>query len=390
VGDRDAAHARLSQGESTFRREQPACSPGRRYPASDALQGIESKGRPEMKRVCVLLLVALTAGGVAPAALAAAAPPPSPLLPAPTPAPTVVPPALQALEQKLAQIHLNSVSFSTRLDLEVDNSSSSSSSSIAVSASAASSHTVVIATSGVIGLAPPMLSSVSTIEGLASNEALDGASLQERRIGATIYVYDPSAASHDGGRPWIRSTRSRSEEKLAAKFAPLSDALNPLLAGLERPTATSTGPFAPLLEELDQEQSIQETGPATVDGQQTLGFTLTLSSAKLLDRISSPKERRRPNEGGQSPDTDFTLELWLAPSGLPVRTVTKNGGHGEEFNLQEDILGLEVPVLVHAPPASKTIGQAQWIKIERRRAKAVGRCVRRHPRRAHACLKRLG
>jgi hypothetical protein len=327
------------------------------------------------------LAIALVPAGVASRALAAES----------APAPAIVPPALQALEQKMALIRFNSARFSTRLDLAVDDSSSSNAVSVsAVPVSAARSHADVIATTGVIGLSPPVLSSTSTIEGIAPGEALGGASLKERRIGATTYVYDPSATRRDGGRPWIRRTLSPSDQKVAAELAPLSVELDPLLAGLERPTATSTGPFAPLLEALPEAQSVQEAGPATVDGQQTLAFTFALSSAKLLEQALSSKERRRLAKGRQLPDIDFTLELWLAPSGLPVRALTRNGARGEEFDSQEDILNLEVPVLVHAPPADRTIGEAHWIAIERRRAKAVARCVRHHPRRAGACIKGQG
>jgi hypothetical protein len=334
-----------------------------------------------MKRICLPLLVALAAGGLAPAALAAAGAPTSLASAAPTPAQAVAPPALQALEQKMAQIRFNSARFSTRIALAVGDSSSSN----AISISAARSHADVITTRGVIGLSPPALSSTSTVEGLAPDEALDGASLEERRIGATTYVYDPSATRRDGGRPWIRSTLSRSEEKVAAELAPLGVELNPLLDGLERPTATSTGPFAPLLKALPEAQSISEAGPATVDGQQTLAFAFTLSATKLLEQALSTKQRQRLAEGRPSPAVDFTLELWIAPSGLPVRALTTNGARGEEFTSQEDILDLEVPVLVHAPLADRTIGEARWIAIERRHAKAVARCVRRHPRHAGAC-----
>ena len=139
---------------------------------------------------------------------------------------------------------------------------------------------------------------------------------------------------------------------------------------------------------LGEALSIQEIGPASVASQQTLAFTATLSSARLLKRVLSAKEQRRLYSGKELPDAHFTLEVWLAPSGLPVQTTTTNGKRGEEFSSQEDILALEVPVHVHAPPARQTISQAHWLKLERQHAKAVGRCLRRHPRRMHACIER--
>ena len=339
-----------------------------------------------MKRMCVLLLVALGAGGVVPAALAVDAPPVPSEPPAFATTPAAVPPALQALEQKMAQIRLRSVSFSARLDLGTGKNSGSLN---VTAASAKSSEDLIITTRGVIGFSPPVQSSTSTVEGIPTNGALGRGPLRELRIGASSYIYEPSIARRDGGRPWIRSTRTRQEEKLAARLAPLTDLLHPLLAGLQQPAAASTGPFVPLLEELRQVQSAQETGPATVDGQQTIGFTVTVSPAKLLAKLVSSKPGHGLFKKGPPLGLRDTLELWIAPSGLPVR-VEALGAPGEGFTSQEDILATEVPVVVNAPPASKTIGQARLAKIEQRLAKAVGRCIRRHPRREQSCVKRFG
>ena len=340
-----------------------------------------------MKRICVLLLVSLCAAGVPSAALAAEAPAAPRPLP-PSASPPLIPPALQALEQRMAQIRFNSLRFSTRLDLGLQDSNGSSGISISAAdvrvTSSEINRYVVFSTSGVLGLSPLLLSSTSTAEGGGPGEAVGGTPMRELRIGASTYLYEPSAARHDGGRPWVRSTRSAREERLAARLAPVTAVLSPLLAGLERPAANPSGPFAPLLEMLGEALSIQEAGAATVDGQQTLAFTLTLSSARLLERALSTTELRRLGKGEQ--DTHFTLEVWLAPSGLPVRALTTDEAPGEEFSSQEDILGLEVPVLVHAPPADRTIGQARWLKLERRRAKAIARCIRHRPRRARTCV----
>jgi hypothetical protein len=339
-----------------------------------------------VKRICVLLLVALGAGCAAPTALAVDAPPAPRAQPVSSPTPAVVPPALQALEQKLAQIRFNSLSFSTRVDLAVPSATATN----GISITAASTHHIVISTTGVLSLSPQLLSSTSTSEGFDPAEAVGGTLAQERRIGASIYRYDPSVARRDGGRPWIRSTRSRSAEELAAKLAPLSDVFSPLLGGLEGPKVIPTELFAPLQDDLDQAQSIREAGSATVDGQPTLAFTLTFSPAKLFKQVPSEERRRlaKPRKRRSTRSAALTVELWLTPNGLPLQTLTTYDAHGEGFTAQEDILGLEVPVLVHAPPGDQTIDQARLIEIERRRAKAIGRCIRRHPRRLQSCIKR--
>lgn len=61
------------------------------------------------------------------------------------------------------------------------------------------------------------------------------------------------------------------------------------------------------------------------------------------------------------------LELFIAPSGLPVRTITVLGSRSEGIGAEEDIRALEIPVVVRAPPARQTIGQAQLRKLERKR-----------------------
>jgi hypothetical protein len=67
-----------------------------------------------------------------------------------------------------------------------------------------------------------------------------------------------------------------------------------------------------------------------------------------------------------------TLELYVAPNGLPVRTISILGGPGERPGSSEgiasetDIPALEVPVHVHAPPARLTISEARLKPLERK------------------------
>ena len=120
------------------------------------------------------------------------------------------------------------------------------------------------------------------------------------------------------------------------------------------------GPFAGLAHELDDVQAVQEVGPATVDGQQVTEFTASLPVSKLL----SPRQRRLP-ANRLPPTASIELELFIAPDGLPVRTTSLWSIQEESIAIQGDILALEVPVVVHAPPTRKTITQAQLRKLER-------------------------
>jgi hypothetical protein len=64
----------------------------------------------------------------------------------------------------------------------------------------------------------------ATVVGIQVGQGGDGErdappGLRARRIGTTSYLYNASAARHDGGRPWIRETSSREDERLAAELA---------------------------------------------------------------------------------------------------------------------------------------------------------------------------
>ena len=145
-------------------------------------------------------------------------------------------------------------------------------------------------------------------------------------------------------------------EKLSAVF----DSLSPTFAGR---VGSPAGLFSKLIEELGEAQSIQEVGPATVDAQQVTEFTASISLAKLL----SPKQLASVKLS----ETTVELELFIAPSGLPVRTISVLGGRSEGIGFEEDILALEIPVVVHAPPARETIGEAQLSRLEKKHAKRV-------------------
>jgi hypothetical protein len=99
----------------------------------------------------------------------------------------------------------------------------------------------------------------------------------------------------------------------------------------------SSAPFAKLIEDVNGALSVQEVGPIMVDGQQVTEFTASLTMVTLL-----PGKR---------------LERFIkAFSSL-----------GEILSPDKDILALEVPVDVHAPPARETISEAQLRKLRARR-----------------------
>ena len=163
-------------------------------------------------------------------------------------------------------------------------------------------------------------------------------------IGSTIYTYTPSALRYDGGRPWVRSKQVSSSQSGGGS------------AGLEG-LSDSSAPFAKLIEDVNGALSVQEVGRMTVDGQQVTEFTASLTMETLLPgkrleaftkafsslgeigEILSPdnhssKQReeakqRREEQAKKIREIPVEIELFVASSGLPVRTITVLGKPNE-------------------------------------------------------------
>ncbi len=305
----------------------------------------------------------------------------------------VVPPNLQALEQKMAQIRFKTARISARVGLgELGPAGGGAELGVEVKGARGG---FLSSTLGVFRLLPPEGTASTKIEilGLKPSERtpVGSTTSTERVIGNTIYTYTPALERYDGGRPWLRSKQpSPPPDGQSAGFPGLSDSFAPTLSVADARSGHAA-PFAKLIEDVNRALSVQEVGPVTVDGQQTTEFTVSssleslLSSKQLaaftkatstlgalLSPSESPKQRgetkrhreEAANKLGLAP---VELELFIAPNGLPVRMITVLGKRSAGIGAEQDILALEVPVHVHAPPASKTISQAQLRKLRVRR-----------------------
>jgi hypothetical protein len=295
--------------------------------------------------------------------------------------PATVPPSLQVLEQKMAQIRFSTVRVSARVVFgEVGPLGGGAELGVGVQGPNAG---FITSTVGVFRLSPLEASTTSKAqaEGLPNGKDALSATSRVRVIGDNIYTYTPSVLRYDHGRPWVRSKQPSSSRSDGGFAVPegLSD---------------SSAPFAKLIEDINGALSVQEVGPMTVDGQQVTEFTasltmVTLLPGKLLERFTkalsalsvssllepsgkSPKQReeaksRSEVDARKISELPVEIELFVAPSGLPVRTNTVIGNRNEAIGSEQDILALEVPVDVHAPPASETISEAQLRKLRERR-----------------------
>jgi hypothetical protein len=349
----------------------------------------------------LLLLVVLAAACLVSTAPAAPAPlastsvplasvPPESVRPTPAPLASVppasmppvsvppTPPALLALEQKLAQIRFNTARVGERFVIG-DLGSTAGGAELGSGVD----NSLVTIGAGSIRYAPYASTITNHVE--AFGKQLSGAqagAVQVRTVGATSYSYMPSVASFDGGRPWVRSTRTPPPKPgtNAAQAAALLDSLAPTLPSSR---TGSAAPFATLIGYLNGAVSVSEGGSVAVDGQQTTEFTAYLSIVKLLAGKVSPKQLAKIESEalGKPSEATVELEVFIAPDGLPVRTIGVSGNHTEGLGIQQDILALEVPFAIHAPPARETIAQARLLQIERKRAreqlaKARARCLR--------------
>jgi hypothetical protein len=245
-----------------------------------------------------------------------------------------LPPALQALEAKMAQLQVSSERYLTLTRGRIVTS-------ITLHVSGGKAHSHVHRTQvdtrqlGEVSLAP------------AEGELFGGAHLTEPQViavGSTLYVREAELASRDCGRPWTRSPSGVG----AAGLFPFHGAASELslggsgsYAGLINLLATATG-------------SVDTDGPVTVEGQPTTEFTAQVEPLLLVGGLT-PKQEAAVRKHR----LPVTLSVFIAESGLPLRVVSEFGAGASQIVETTEILAVNVPVAVKAPPSRRTIGEKQ-------------------------------
>jgi hypothetical protein len=283
---------------------------------------------------------AATPAAATPAAATPAAGTPMPTAGTPTPPPAVVPPDLQALEQKMLALQLNSERFSVTLSVAT--------SPVVKGPIGGFKHIfghvsnvaeVLLSVSGEVSLAPQAASMQVSFLGLKSNVRL---------IGTTLYVEEPFIKRLDGGRPWV-------EERNQSLHGALEEGPAP-------PGGVGSGPpgYARLIETVKSARSIQEIGAATIDGQATTAFKVSIDLTRL--RTLSAHQRHAL---AKVLKPLATFELFIAEDGLPVRTreILHGRRHKGELITQSDTLAINIPVIVQPPPAAQTISEARLKRL---------------------------
>jgi hypothetical protein len=297
------------------------------------------------------VLALLVAATVAPSARASASAAPSPV----TPMPAAVPPDLQALEQKMLALKPTSERFSASISIAENPKVKGPIGGFNHIFGHASSVLVPLITlAGEVSLGPPTEASFTA--------SFLGIAISGRLIGSTLYTDEPFVSRLDGGRPWV-------EERNTS----LARALGSQPNGPAGPAGEPGTGFAALAKLIAQAQSIAELGPANVDGQPVTRFKLAVPIASLQKPAHSRRAHARARREHKLFAPLLRVELFLAETGLPVRTSLVIVGRHDKGELieQSDITAIEVPVIVQAPPAAETIEAAQLHRLLRRRARRL-------------------
>lgn len=183
---------------------------------------------------------------------------------------------------------------------------------------------------------------------------------QVREIGEATYTHlsFPLLTLLDRGKTWLyespaekAAARAKARRKASAENSPLEQ------AGLSGDTGTGLVNPHKLVE---RASSVTEIGPRTVDGRHTTEFKVLLP-ARTPHGKSTSKLSKKAHAHAM-----ITVDLFLAPDGLPVRTRILMRAHKVGIDETEDILATEIPLSVAPPPASETISEAELKNVDRK------------------------
>ncbi len=164
-------------------------------------------------------------------------------------------------------------------------------------------------------------------------------------IGSTLYTYAPKLSGKDGGRPWLKL-----DGLSAASLFPYHGQDAPAI----EVSAGGTGTYAELIDLLATANgAVQIAGAVMVDGQQTTELTASVEPLALIQGASAKEAAALPAK----------LEVFVTESGLPLRVIRSQSLGPIAITQSTDILAIEVPVKVKAPPARKTLGGARLKKL---------------------------
>jgi hypothetical protein len=183
----------------------------------------------------------------------------------------------------------------------------------------------------------------------------DSGQLSAIGIGSTLYAYSASIARKDGGRPWVRFDGAS-----AGALFPFHGGAVPRF----EVSAGGTGSYAELIDLLATAAgNVSVVGPASVDGQQTTELAAVVKPLALVKGVSQKETEALSVE----------LKVFVTESGLPVRVIRSQHFGPIALSDTTDVLAVDTPVSVKAPPASRTISAAKAMKLLPEKSKGAGK-----------------
>lgn len=186
---------------------------------------------------------------------------------------------------------------------------------------------------------------------------LFGPTATERVVGGVLYVDVPGLGSRDAGRPWIKFSSVGLKELLGSH------------AGLPAAGNGADG-YGELVKEINGASAVTESGPAIIEGQAVTGFSATLRPSELTKASATEKKLSKselklerklkikpPKETGK-------LEVFIAADGVPVRTIVTIDVDKFVTTATVDVLAINFPLVVEAPPPGETVTLAELKRLE--------------------------
>lgn len=185
-------------------------------------------------------------------------------------------------------------------------------------------------------------------DALSVTQTVEGTSVGVVLIGSTLYLNLPQLAPELNGRTWGRLDLSAPG---ATPTGPADTTFGALLAVVQNADPRT------VIDELLAADDLTKTGIETVDGVQATHYhgkiiqDSDLSGAEALKYLSQAEIEQLENLAQNEGMTGATVDLWVGPDGLPVRSELGIASTQGDVFMQLDYAHWGTAVSVSPPPA---------------------------------------
>jgi hypothetical protein len=233
------------------------------------------------------------------------------------------PAELQALEQKMSELPVNSERFTANI--------------------AVTGRSLPHALAPLRKLSVSLSGEASTTPAQAVVSAtVLGKTITVREVEGVAYLDSPALGARDGGRPWVME----GSEDMAKLFAG-----NPGIG------AGSSTPFKSTATLLRSGRDVRALGPSTIDGQAVSGFAADIDALKLEEGQVPAKLRAEARKLHLR--RTAAVQEFINAEGLPVRTSLILHLGPVRMTISADVVAINFPLSVAAPAAAETISLSE-------------------------------